>query len=421
MILFKPEPKQDEFMKAVFSGLYRFLFYGGAAGGGKTYVGLAILIVLCKLFPNSKWMVLRKDFTKLKANTIPSFHKIYPRRFLLKFVDGIAYMRNGSQIIFKGEHFNYDKDLTWMDGLEVNGFLLEEVQELQEKTFNKAKLRAGRNILPNMPPILILCTGNPSQNWSKDVFVTPFVEGRLEKPFYYLQSLMTDNSYLPQNYIDGLDTLDSKTYKRYVQGDWSVIDVDMPFMYDFHRNKHVRPLGKPSISKPLYLSFDFNLDPITCVVFQFVKGKYIHFFTEYRLPNSNTYNLVAAIKKDHPGFYFVVTGDASGTNGNTMVRENVNNYTIIMEGLGIKANQMKVPNENPDIKDNRVLCNAILMKHPEVIFDTSMKFTIDDMELVEVNRYGEINKTKDKHMTHLLDAVRYAFNTHFSDFVRHKI
>lgn len=421
MILFRPEPKQQTFIDAVFSGLYRFLFYGGAAGGGKTYVGLAILILLCKMFPNSKWMVLRKDFTKLKANTIPSFHKMCPRRFLLKFVDGIAYFHNGSMIIFKGEYFNHDKDLTWMDGLEVNGFLLEEVQELQEKTFNKCKLRAGRNIIPKMPPILIIVTGNPSQNWSKDTFVTPHLEGKLEAPYYFLQSLMTDNSYLPQSYIEGLDTLDSKTYKRYVKGDWSVIDVDMPFMYDFHRNKHVKPLGKPSISKPLYLSFDFNLDPITCVVFQFIKGRYIHFFKEYRLPNSNTFNLCQAIKKDHPDYYFVVTGDASGNNGSTMVAKNVNNYTIIMNELGIKGDQMKVPNSNPDIADNRVLCNAILMKHPEVLFDVSMKFTIEDMELVEVNGYGDIDKTKDKHRTHLLDCVRYAFGTHFYDFVRHKL
>lgn len=420
MVIFQPEPKQRTFMEAVFSGMYRFLFYGGAAGGGKTYVGLAILIILCKVFPGSKWMVLRKDFAKLKSNTIPSFHKVCPRRFLLKFVDGIAHMRNGSQIIFKGENFALDKDITWMDGLEVNGFLLEEVQELQEKTFNKAKLRAGRNIIKPMPPILIICTGNPSQNWSKDTFVTPAIENRLEPPYYFLQALMDDNSYLSEDYKQGLDTLDSKTHKRYVKGDWSVIDVDMPFMYDFVRTKHVKSLGKPSISKPLYLSFDFNLDPITCVVFQFVKGRYIHFFKEYRLPTSNTYNLCKAIAKDHPNYYFVVTGDASGANGNTMVHTNINNYTIIMEELRLKPEQMRVLDSNPNIKDNRVLCNSILMNHPDVAFDISMKFTIDDMELVEVNGYGDIDKTKDKHKTHLLDCVRYAFNTHFFDFVKYK-
>lgn len=428
-VLFKPEPKQQTFINAVFSGLYRFLFYGGAAGGGKTYVGLAILILLARFFPNSKWHVIRKDFTKLKANTIPSFHKLCPKRFLLKFIDGVAYFRNGSQIIFKGENFNYDKELTWMDGLETNGFLLEEVQELQEAFFNKCKLRAGRNIIVGsngeqmeQPPILIICTGNPSQNWSKKTFVTPFMEGKLAAPFYYLQSLMTDNRYLTKDYIDGLDTLDSKTHKRFVKGDWSVIDVDCPFMYDFDGNKHVKPAGKPLLNMPLYVSFDFNLDPITAVVFQFVKGKWIRFYKEYRLPNSNTFNLCKAILKDHPEHYLIITGDASGANGNTMVRENVNNYTIIKNELGLhQPGQIKVPSANPDIKDNRVLCNAILDKHPDVTFDPSMEFTIEDLQFVEVNGYGEIDKTKDKHRTHLLDCVRYAFNTFFYDFVKHKL
>ena len=422
MVLFQPLPKQQTFIDACFSGKYRFLFFGGAAGGGKTYVGLAILIVLCKLFPNSKWCVIRKDYQKLKQNTLPSFHKVCPRRFLHKFVDGVAYMTNGSQIIFKGENYAYDKDLTWMDGFECNGFLLEETQELQKKTFEKTKLRAGRNILLNMPPTITICTGNPSQNWSKDIFVTPAREGTLEPPFYYVQAKMSDNTYLPQDYIEGLDTLDPKTYARYVEGDWDVIDVEMPFMYCFKRGRHVKDVGKPKVSLPLYLSFDFNIDPITCVSFQFIKGRYFHFFKEYRLENSDIFKLCQTIKDDvGDEYYLTITGDSTGANSNALVKDNINYYTVIKNELGLQGNQMKVPSVNPIISNNRVLCNAILDKHPEVYFHPSMRWTIEDMELVEVNTYGEIDKTKDKRRTHLLDTVRYAFNSFLGDFVRHKL
>lgn len=420
--LFVPTPKQQEFIDAVLSGIYKFLFFGGAAGGGKTYVMLAIFIFLSKVFPNSKWCVVRKDYAKLKQNTIPTFFKICPRRFLVKFTDGVAYFTNGSQIIFKGENFNYDKDLTWMDGFECNGFGGEEVQELSRKFFEKAKLRAGRHIIEPMPPIVNLFTGNPSQNWSKDVFVNPAKEGTLESPYFYLPALMSDNPHLPKEYVEGLSTLDSITFARYVMGDWDVIDVDKPFAYAFNLKKHVAKLKAPVKSLPVYLSFDFNVDPITCNVVQSDMRSWIRFHKEYRLRNSNIYELCAAIKRDHQGYYFYVTGDAAGHARNVGMRDNQTYYTVVMQELGIKKEQMLVPSVNPLISNNRVLVNALLERFPELLFDSeNCKYTIEDLLYVEVNGYGDIDKTKDKHRSHLLDTVRYFLNTCFKEFVKYKL
>lgn len=419
MILFKPTNKQQEFIDAVFSGKYGFLFYGGAAGGGKTYVMLAIFILLCKIFPNSKWCIVRKDFKKLKQNTIPSFHKLCPRRFLLKFVDGIAYFTNGSQMIFRGENYAIDNDLTWMDGFECNGFGGEEIQELSKKFFEKAKLRAGRHIITPMPPIVNLFTGNPSQNWSKDVFVVPYQEGNLAEPYYYLPALMSDNPYLPEQYIKSLETLDSRTYQRYVLGNWNVVDVDMPFCYGFNYQKHVTKLNKPLKSLPISVSFDFNVDPITAIVCQH-NGKFKRIHKEYRMGNSNIWALCEAIKRDHPDYYIQVTGDATGNSTNAMVKENLTYYKVIMQELGIGPERLMVPNVNPIISNNRVLVNAILERDTGLQIDSECKYLIEDLQYVEVNGYGEIDKTKNKHRSHLLDTFRYYCNTYHHDFVRYK-
>jgi phage terminase large subunit len=424
-VLFKPTDKQQQFIDACFSGTYKFLFYGGAAGGGKTYVGLAILILLCKFFPHSKWHVIRKDKTKLVLNTIPIFHRLVPKRFLIKFVGEVAYFANGSQIHFIGEGYDRDKDLTWMDGLETNGFLFEEVQELHKKTFDKSGLRAGRNILPDMPPILVICTGNPSQNWSKDVFVEPHTAGILKPPYFFLQSLMTDNPNLPSQYVEGLNTLDSITYQRYVLGNWDILDVDKPFVYGWSDKRHIRELKKPLKGIPIYLSFDFNVDPITCIVAQHNgmngdKG-WIRIHKEYRMKDSNIYALCAAIKEDHKGYYPYVTGDASGSSRSAMTRENLNYYKIIMQELQLGHGQMKVPSVNPIISNNRVLVNSIMERYPNLHFHHECKYLIDDCRYVEVNGYGDIDKTKDKHRTHLLDCLRYYLNTFHSGFLKYKL
>jgi len=93
-----------------------------------------------------------------------------------------------------------------------------------------------------------------------------------------------------------------------------------------------------------------------------------------------------------------------------------------MKELGLKKEQMLVPTVNPLIKNNRVLVNALLEKFPEILFDSELcKYTIEDLLYVEVNGYGDIDKTKDKHKSHLLDTVRYFLNTCFKEFVKYKL
>lgn len=420
-VIFQPYPKQQEFINAATSGKYKYIFYGGAAGGGKTWGTLGLLVLLCKIYKGSKWTVVRKDATKLEENTIPSFNKICPKHFISRgrVVSGKALMTNSSEINFIAENYAQDKDANWMDGHETNGFLFEECQELQKKTFEKSKLRAGRNILPIMPPIINIITGNPSQNWSKDMFHTPFKEGNLQPPYLYIPANMNDNPGLPQEYLDNMGTLDSITYRRYVLGDWDAIDVEMPFAYSFNVQRHVKKLQRPTKSQPVYLSFDFNVDPITCIVSQHAGG-YIRIHAEYRLRDSNIFRMCERIREEWKDYYFYVTGDASGQARSALVAENMTYYTIIMNELGLKGSQMRVPDSNPLISNNRTLVNSILEKHPDILIDPGCKFLIDDLLYCEVNKNGDIDKKKDKYQTHLLDCFRYYIDTFHSDFVKYK-
>ncbi|WP_323162251.1 hypothetical protein, partial [Pseudomonas fluorescens] len=89
--------------------------------------------------------LVRSTLQTLKLNTIPSFVKICPTNFVKKYNQDTQTVtfQNYSQIIFLGENYADDKELNRFKGLEVNGFLLEEINELQQKTFYKCIERAG--------------------------------------------------------------------------------------------------------------------------------------------------------------------------------------------------------------------------------------------------------------------------------------
>ena len=244
-VFFEPFAKQDEFIQAVFSGMYTQLLYGGAIRGGKTYVGLAVLILLCKIYPGSRWAVVRTDRNTLKKNVLPVYFKVRPPKFEQSFnySDLMATFTNGSQILFVPESIKDDPELDKFKGFEANGFLLEEMNELQEKTYYKTIERAGSWIMDPMPPILILGTCNPSQTWVKSHFYDPYMSGTLKAPKFYLPAKITDNPHIPPTYLQSLkESLPPEIYARFVEGDWNASD-DIQQLIDWktiHACKEIR-------------------------------------------------------------------------------------------------------------------------------------------------------------------------------------
>jgi hypothetical protein len=139
---------------------------------------------------------------------------------------------NGSQVIFFSESLTEDPELNRWKGLEVNGFLLEEANELSERSYYKAIERAGAwiiprsddNPFPKQPPPLILFTFNPCDNWPRRVFYDPHANGTLKEPFYYLPATLVDNPFLTEEYRESLKSLPDREYQTFVMGKWGLMD-----------------------------------------------------------------------------------------------------------------------------------------------------------------------------------------------------
>lgn len=227
-----------------------------------------------------------------------------------------------------------------------------------------------------------------------------------------------DNPYIKREEVDDARRqLDELTFRCEFLAD----DVDLvsnPFCYAFSEGKHVKPL-EYNPENYTRISFDFNVDPITALISQHEDGV-IHILKEFRLQNSDIYELCDRIMATYPQGVFMVTGDASGQNRSALTAGNLNYYHVIKQKLNLNDGQLMVPTFNPAIADSRVLCNSILQNFP-IYIDPECKYTIEDLKYVEVKDDGEINKTADKHRSHLLDTFRYTLNTWHKDLLNIKI
>ena len=235
---------QQRLMAAVTDGRYRIIGFGGGVRGTKTWGSLSVLIVLCRAFPGSRWCVVRKDLQRLRQTTIPSFDKLRQRTGgFVSRVDGFmeAKCANGSVILFRGENIDKDPTLERFHGYEVNGFLLEEADELDERTLHKCIERAGAWVLPSgaQPQPLILCTFNPNAQWPKRTFYDPWRDGTLQAPYAFIPSTIADNPHAPDSYKESLKLLPPEEYKRFVEGDWSTLSGR--FYLSLDRRVHLIP------------------------------------------------------------------------------------------------------------------------------------------------------------------------------------
>lgn len=192
-----------------------------------------------------------------------------------------------------------------------------------------------------------------------------------------------------------------------------------PWVYSFDKKKHVKEFAGPIKKYPLYVSFDFNVNPITAIICQHDDDKdKIRIHAEYRLGTSDTYQLCDQIIADWGDHFLMVTGDASGKKNDTAVKDNMHNYEIIKQKFNLEPGQLKVPTSNPRIRNSRVLTNSLLSRHPSIFIHPRCNFLIQDLQFVQATPNGEIDKTKDAHKTHLLDCIRYYFNTWHYEFIK---
>lgn len=409
------------------SGKKRFILFGGAIRGGKTWWLLITISVLALMYPNSRWVIIRKSLPDLERTTFPSFAQIVERG-LKNFIGNwnrstnVIKFKNRSEILFMSESFDTDKDLDRFKGLEFNGGGMEEINEQQRKTLDKMLERSGTwNHAIGNPPSTILATCNPDDNWVRDDIYDPWQTGSLNPSWTFIESHITDNPYVSLDKIESLKDLPPTHYQRFVKGDWYVSEpVINPFLYSWDTNKHVSFSVEYNSALPVILIFDFNTEPLSVILGQYWRdsdGKHARIFEELSVGNGDLNELCSRIKGIQNQYDIVnarlkITGDKNGDNKQVSKFGNKSHYTLIREMLGLSLTQFTLPG-NPTHENSRTDCNKTLrtfnfLVHPRC------KETISDCEKVQCDKNHQIIKRDRKIITQRadkIDCVRYFDNS----------
>ena len=420
-VLFEPFKKQLDFLEAVFSKKYNFVLFGGSIRGGKTFVAIGAGLLLAKMYPKSKWVIVRNTLQTLKLNTIPSFWKVCPTKFVQSYNQDIQTVTftNGSQIIFLGENYADDKDLNRFKGLECNGFILEEMNELQEVTFNKCIERAGSHIIEKQPPPLIMGTCNPTNNWVKDKIYNRWKSNDMPDNWLYIPSKITDNPYIPADYLESLKSMPKYQYEVFVEGNWDIqLKVGGEFYKSFELEKHVGACSYDPLL-PLHVSFDENVNPYLPVgIFQIERSNIKQIYEIAGVnPNNTIKSVCSEICKKYAGHNagMFVYGDATSRKDDVKLEKGHNFFTLIREELKQFSPQMRVSSSNPSVAMRGYFINRVLENNFDGItikIDDRCKRTINDFILTKEAADGTKNKEME---TDPNTKVRSQKTGHFTD------
>ena len=226
------------------------------------------------------------------------------------------------------------------------------------------------------------------------------------------------NPYIDHSEIEEIKrTMDDLSFRCEIMAE----DVDVsnnPFAHAFNEARHVSKDVVYDTTKQLYLSFDFNKDPITAIACQ-SNGNDVSVIREFSLKNSDIYELCDQIISAYPNVPYLVTGDATGRNRTALTKGNLNYYTVIKSKLRLTDMQLKVGSVNPSVADTRVLLNGML-QNTNLKVSASCPILIRDLKYVEVDDNGDIKKDRSNinKEADQLDCLRYYLFTFHRNFIK---
>lgn len=261
-------PKQIEFCKSTRT----YTLYGGARGGGKSYVARIKAVLLALNYPGIQILLLRRKHTELYENHVIPLMKFLnsksknpaERVANYKTQEKVFEFPNGSRI--KLGYCDNEQDVLQYQGQAYEVIFLEECThftEFQYQSLTESNRLSGLCKEAFNPRMYL--TGNPGgvgHNWVKRLFIDKeYRPGENPDNYVFIPALVYENEYIMENdteYVKKLEALPEDRKKAMLYGDWDVFDGQ--FFSEFERLVHVVNPFQLDRRWKKYVSIDYGLD-----------------------------------------------------------------------------------------------------------------------------------------------------------------
>ena len=258
-----PSAKQDMFLRSH----RKYIGYGGARGGGKSWAVRVKAILLAQRFPGIHMLIVRRTYKELEGNHIRTLRAMTRDFAAYNSTEKLLTFSNGSTIEFM--YCARDADLDKLQGLEYDVIFLDEATQLSEYQMRTitATLR-GVNDFPKR--VYYTCNpGGQGHQYIKRLFIDKqYKPGENPEDYEFIQALVDDNTALMESqpdYLKQLEALPKALREAWRYGRWDVFAgqvftefTDAPEHYADKRYTHViEPFPIP-IGWNIYRGFDWG-------------------------------------------------------------------------------------------------------------------------------------------------------------------
>lgn len=417
----------------------KITFIYGWRDGGKSSNAFRVLIWKCLLDKHFRWAHCRAKYNEIQGST---FQTIQDEIKAMHLQDYFIVTKDKFKIINKRNPDNYffgasaDQPDKIRSTPNLNGYIVDEAHDITEKDFASLTGTLRENNVMNVSTKAVYIFNNDKVS-VKSFLYTAFFDpnsamyGKVERVMVNFHDNKFVNQERTKEKLMMVVLNDESKYDSLMAGEFIVEKAESPWFYAFDTTKHIATQDLPwNKSDVLYLAFDFNISPMTCVVAQFKPGVYLHILKAYKIRNITIKEFCFQIRKDFPGAVFRVTADPAG-NARSVGYESVSTtmHSIIRQSLNIGMNQMDKPLLNWTRRDAwqeiRIFCNSVLQHHPNIgISPKAAIELINDIEIATtIDGEDKLYKTAGdtEFGMHLVDCFLYLLTTYFNHYLKRQL
>lgn len=188
--------KQGEALKSS----AKFLLYGGAKGGGKSWFICIWMFLMAVKYKGNKLFFCRRRSVDFTNTTLETWKKSIPSNlYRINEQKKKIYIDRSNSVIDYGG-LDDPNLIQSLNSAEYAHIGIDQAEEIEQDSFSMIR-GTLRHKLPDgrFPPYQVRLTANPAQCWLKDKFiVSP------DPDFSFISALPSDNPHLPKDYTDNL-------------------------------------------------------------------------------------------------------------------------------------------------------------------------------------------------------------------------